>query len=184
MEELLQNSTVIEDLMWEFGVRGAFVCFAVLYAAVTRNLSDSIDIVEKLDNIAIGLFIIGAFPVLAVLGVYKGINYLIKNRNEKRCFRFHTEGSFVHSFKIIQRGDEHLMVNRYETFVEYYWDEQNGFCEKVTSVGYEKVFLAPKNSWKEIYREESIDINFEDEIMRERERGHRYERVSLKVKQY
>ena len=54
------------------------------------------------------------------------------------------------------------MVNKCETFVEYYWDEQNGFCEKWTTVGYEKVFMAPKNRWEEVYRDESIDTNLDE----------------------
>lgn len=180
MDELLQNSTVIEDLMWELSVRGAFVCYAALYALVTRNLYKSSVIEDKLDPLAIVLFFIGAFPVLFIMGIYKGISYLIKRRNEKRCYHCHAEGIFVHSLKFLLREGDHLMVNKYETIVEYYWDEQNGFCEKMTLVGYEKVFMAPKNRWEEIYREESVDSNLEDERVQSR----RYERVKLAVKQY
>ena len=162
MEELLQNSTLIEELMWEVGVRGAFVCYAFLYAVITRNLSDSSVIDDKLDPLAIVLFFIGAFPVLVIAGIYKGIKYLIKRRREKRCFWHHTEGTFAHSFKFLFREADHLMVNKCETFVEYYWDEQNGFCKKWTTVGYEKVFMASKNRWEEVYRDESIDTNLDE----------------------
>ena len=184
MEELLQNSTVIEDLMWEFGVRGAFVCYAFLYAVITRNLSKSSAIEDKLDPFAIVMFFIGAFPVLVVVGIYKGISHLIKRRSEKRCFRHRAEGTIVYSLKILLREDDHLMVNKYETFVEYYWDKIDGFCRKETSVGYEKIFFASKNSWEEIYRVESIDSNLDDKMAHETDRGPRYERVRLTIKQY
>ena len=184
MEELLQNSTVIEDLMWEFGVRGAFVCYAFLYAVITRNLSKSSAIEDKLDPFAMGMFFIGAFPVLVIVGVYKWISHLIKRRSEKRCFGHRTEGTYVYSLKILLREDDHLMVNKYETIVEYYWDEYDGFCRKETSVGYEKVFFASMNSWEEIYREEYIESNLDDEMAHETEQSPRYERVKLTVKQY
>lgn len=184
MEELLQNSTVIEDLMWEFGVRGAFVCYAFIYAVITRNLSNSNVIKDKLDPFAIVMFFIGAFPVLVIVGIYKGISHLLKRRSEKRCFRHRAEGTIVYSLKILLREDEHLMVYKYETIVEYYWDEYDGFCRKDTSVGYEKIFFASMNSWEEIYREESINSNLDDEMVHETEQSPQYERVKLIVKQY
>lgn len=159
MEELLQNDSVIANVVWELVIRGAFVCYAFLYAAITRNLSKSSAMEDKLDPFAIVLFFIGAFPVWVIVGIYKGIKYLIKRRNEKRCFSHHTEGTFVHTLKFLFREDDHLMVNKYETIVEYYWDKQNGFCKKVTSVGYEKVFMTSKNGWEEVYRDESVDTN-------------------------
>ena len=184
MEELLQNSTVIEDLMWEFGIRGAFVCYAFLYAVITRNLSNSNVIKDKLDPFAIVMFFIGAFPVLVIVGIYQGISHLLKRRSEKRCFRHRAEGTIVYSLKIILREDEHLMVYKYETIVEYYWDEYDGFCRKDTSVGYEKIFFASMNSWEEIYREESINSNLDDEMVHETEQSPQYEGVKLIVKQY
>ncbi|MCR4848230.1 MAG: hypothetical protein K5920_05225 [Bacteroidales bacterium] len=180
MKELLQNNTIIADVAWDIIIRVALVFCVALYAIVTRNKSENDGIIEKLDTFTIGLFIIGAFPVLAIVGIYKGLGHLIKRRNEKRCYSQHTEGTFTYSLTILFRENGHLMVNKYETIVEYYWDKQNGFCEKMTLVGYEKVFMAPKNRWEEIYREESVDSNLEDE----RVQSHRYERVKLAVKQY
>lgn len=184
MEELLQNDSVIANVVWELVIRGAFVCYAFLYAVITRNLSKSSAIEDKLDPFAIVMFFIGAFPVLLIVGIYKGVKYLIKRRNEKRCFWHHTEGTIVYSLKILLREDEHLMVNKYETVVKYYWDKIDGFCKKETSVGYEKVFFASKNRWEEIYREESINSNLDDAMVHETEQSPQYERVKLIVKQY
>ena len=184
MVELLQNNTFIAEMAWDIIIRVALVFCVALYAIVTRNKSENDGIIEKLDTFAIGLFIIGAFPVLAIVGIYKGLGHLIKRRNEKRCFRHRAEGTIVYSLKILLRVDDYLMVNKYETIVEYYWDEYDGFCRKETSVGYKKVFFASKNRWEEIYREESIDSNLDDEMVHETEQSPRYERVKLTVKQY
>ena len=184
MEELLQNDSVIANVVWELVIRGAFVCYAFLYAFITRNLSKSSAIEDKLDPFAILVFFIGAFPVLVIVGIYKGISHLIKRRSEKRCFGHRTEGTFVYSLKILLREDDHLMVNKYETIVEYYWDEYDGFCRKETSVGYEKIFFSSKNRWEEIFREESINSNLDDEMVHETEQSPQFERVKLIVKQY
>ena len=161
MEEL--NYAIIADVAWDIIIRIALVFCAALYALVTRNKSENDGIIEKLDTFAIGLFIIGAFPVLFIVGIYKGIDHLIKRRKEKHCFWHRTEGTTAHSLTILLRENGQLMVNRCETMVEYYWDKQNGFCEKVTRVGYEKVFLVLKNRWEEVYRDESIDTNLDEE---------------------